>query len=494
VRKAKDPLTFSVLAVGVCSYSLLQSMTVPALPRIQHELNTDQSTAAWVLTAFLLAASVATPIGGRLGDSFGKRRMLVVSLSALAVGAVLAALATSIEVMIAARVVQGLGGGAVPLAFGIIRDELPPRRIPGAIAFTSSLLAVGFGTGIVLAGPIIDTLGYHWLFLLPAAVSGAGAVAALLVLPESPVRSREPIAAMPALLLASWLIALLVGVSKAPSWGWLSPAVVGCLAAAAALFGLWVYAECTVTVPLIDLHLMGTRGVWTANLVALLIGVAMYGSFGFLPQFNQTPRENGYGFDATVTEAGHMMLPAAAGTFLCGLVAARLATRIGVRQAIVLGCLITSGGLGVAVLAHDQKWEMYLAGGLSGLGTGLTFACLANAVVAAVPPEKTGVATGMHANIRTVGGSIGAAVMTTIVTANLGSSGFPVEDGYTHGFAFLAAAALLAGLAGLLIPRAPRGGGERAAEPFVTVARDPSWEPVKCPAQAGQSGPRGTTP
>ena len=429
-----------------------------------------------MLTAFLLAASVATPIGGRLGDSFGKRRMLVVSLGALSVGAVVAALATSIEVMIAARVIQGLGGGALPLAFGIIRDELPPRRIPGAIAFTSTLLAIGFGAGIVLAGPIIDTLGYHWLFLLPAAVSGVGAIVALLVIPESAVRSGEPIATIPAVLLTGWLVTLLVGVSKAPQWGWASPAVGGCLAAAAALFALWVYAERTVEVPLIDLHLMGSRGVWSANLVALLIGVAMYGSFGFLPQFNQTPRENGYGFGASVAEAGHMMLPAAAGTFLCGLVAAPLASRIGVRQAIVLGCLITSGGLGLAVLAHDQKWEMYLAGGLSGLGTGLTFACLANAVVAAVPPEKTGVATGMNANIRTVGGSIGAAMMTTIVTANLQPSGFPAEGGYTVGFAFLASAALFAGFAGLLIPRAPRFTGERTAAQFATVAGEPTWE------------------
>jgi EmrB/QacA subfamily drug resistance transporter len=488
MTQGRPRMTFAVLAIGVCSYSLLQSMTVPALPRIQQELDTDQSTAAWVLTAFLLAASVATPIGGRLGDSLGKRRMLVVSLSALAVGAVVAALATSIEVMIAARVVQGLGGGALPLAFGIIRDELPPRQIPGAIAFTSSLLAVGFGAGIVLAGPIIDTLGYHWLFLLPALVSGAGAVAAMLVVPESAVRSGEPIAATPAFLLTGWLVALLVGVSKAPQWGWTSPAVVGCLVAAAAFFGLWVYAERTAAFPLIDLHLMSTRGVWSANLVALLIGIAMYGSFGFLPQFNQTPSVNGYGFGATVAEAGHMMLPAAAGTFLCGLVAARLATRIGVRQAIVLGCLITSGGLGAAVFAHDQKWEMYLAGGLSGLGTGLTFACLANAVIAAVPPEKTGVATGMNANIRTVGGSIGAAVMTTIVTANVQPSGFPAEGGYTVGFAFLASATLLGGLAGLLIPRAPRGAGMGGAAQFVTVAGTPTWELVASRPERAERG------
>jgi len=444
--------TYLVLGIGVCSYSLLQSLTVPTLPRIQQELGTDQSTAAWVLTAFLLSASVATPIGGRLGDSRGKRRILVLALVALSVGSVVASVATSIEVMIAARVIQGLGGAALPLAFGIIRDELPASRVPGAIAATSSLLAVGFGIGIVVAGPIVDTLGYHWLFLLPALVSAGGALAAMLVVPESPAVSAAAVSLLPAFLLAGWLVALLLAVSKAPQWGWTSTAVVALMGAAGLLLVLWLWAELRAAVPLIDVRLMASRGVWTANLVALLVGVNMYGSFGFLPQFNQTPTENGYGFGATVAEAGHMMLPAAIGTFVCGLVAARLATRIGLRPVIVLGCLLASSGMWMSAFLHDVKWELYVAGGLTGLGTGLTFACLANAVVASVPAGQTGAATGMNANIRIIGGAVGAALMTTFVTADRGPSGFPVEHGYTLGFAFLAAAGLVAGLAGLLIP------------------------------------------
>jgi EmrB/QacA subfamily drug resistance transporter len=453
MRSSRHRLIYCVLAIGVSSYSLLQSMTVPALPRIQQELGTDQATVSWVLTAFLLSASVATPIAGRLGDSVGKRRVLVLSLGALAVGAVAAALAPSVQVMIGARVLQGLGGGCLPLAFGIIRDELPPRRIAGAIALTSSLLAVGFGAGIVVAGPIIDAFGYHWLFLLPAAVSATGALAARLVVPESPTRSGEPVPAIPAILLTGWLVALLVGVSKAPHWGWSSPRVVGFLGVASVLAAVWIRRELRIPVPLIDLRLMARRGVWTANLVAVLIGVAMYGSFGFFPQFNQTPPANGYGFGASVAEAGHMMLPAAAATFFCGLCAAGLAKRIGVRQAIVLGCLVASGGLVMAAAWHAERWQMYVAAGVTGLGTGLTFACLANAVVAAVPAGRTGMATGMNANIRTLGGSVGAAVMTTLVTAKMQRSGYPTEHGYVAGFAFLAGAAGLAGVAGMLIPR-----------------------------------------
>lgn len=445
-------VTFAVLATGMCAYAFLQSVSVPTLPLIAEELGTDHGTATWILTAFLLSASVATPIIGRLGDSFGKRRMLVASLVALCVGSVAAAAAPTIETMIAARVLQGLGGGTIPLTFAIIRDELPQKRIPGALSLTSSLLAVGFAGGIVAAGPIVDWLGIHWLFLFPALFAAAAAIATRLLVPESPIRTRARVPLLPALLLAGWLVTLLMGVSRGPDWGWSRPVTVAMLVSAVVLFTLWVVAERSLEVPLIDLRLMSRRGVWSANLVALMIGMVSFGSLGFLPLLTQTPPENGYGFGASVTEAGHMMLPALAATFVCGMVAAGLAARIGIRAAIVIGCLIAAAGLAMVAFEHDHKWEMYVANGLAGLGSGLVFACLANAIVAEVPAEQTGAATGMNTNIRTIGGSIGIAVMTTVVTATLLSSGYPTERGYVVGFCLLAGAALMAAMAATMIP------------------------------------------
>jgi MFS family permease len=443
----------SVLAAAVCSYGLMQSVTVPTLPAIQIEFRTDQATAAWVLTAFLVAASVATPIGGRIGDSFGKRRVLLLSLGALTVGSLIAVLAPSIEVLIAARVVQGLGGGIIPLSFGIIRDVLPEKRIAGGIAITSSMLAVGFGMGIVVAGPISELVGYHLLFLLPAVVAASVAVAARLVLPETRALTGVRVPLISALLLGGWLVALSLGISKAPSWGWASTTVGCLLSAALSLLACWVYAELTSSVALIDLRMMARRGVWTVNLVALFSGMAMYGSFGFFPQFNQTPSENGYGFSATVTEAGHMMIPAAIASFLAGVFAARVAAVIGLRVSLILGSTIVASALYFTAFVHADPWMIYASAGFTGLGAGLTFACLANAAVAAAPRSQTGVAAGVNANLRTVGGTIGAAAMTTFVTSQTLASGYPAELGYTHGFAFLATAALLAALLGLLIPR-----------------------------------------
>ncbi|KAA1395819.1 MFS transporter [Aeromicrobium ginsengisoli] len=451
-RRTHYWLTFAVLAVAVSSYSLMQSLTIPVLSEIEHELNTDQNTVTWVLTAYLLSASVFTPIMGRLGDAFGKERLLVLSLVALAAGSLLAALAGSIGVLIVARIIQGVGGGVLPLAFGIIRDEFPTHKVGGAVSVVSSLLAVGFGAGIVLAGPIVSGLGYHWLFWLPFIVTSIAAVASIVFVPESPVRTPGRISVLPAVLLSSWLVALLLALSEAPKWGWGSGRTVGLLVLAVVLMVAWIQVEQRAAVPLIDMRMMRLPGVWTTNLVALLVGIGMYASFGFIPQFNQTPSANGYGFGSSVTESGMLMLPSAVATFLTGLVAASIARRIGPKTVVVFGSALGAAGMFLLAYLHDTKTQVAVANGITGIGIGLAFACLAGLIVGAVPPEQTGVASGMNANIRTIGGSVGTAVMASIVTAHFLPSGFPKEVGYTAGFAVLGGALLLAAIAGLAIP------------------------------------------
>jgi MFS family permease len=159
--------TFAVLATAVGAYALLQSLVVPVLPTIQAGLHTSQNTVTWVLTAYLLSASIFTPIMGRLGDMFGKERLLVITLVALTMGSLLAAVAGSISIMIVARAIQGIGGGVLPLSFGIIRDEFPKEKVSGAVGIIAALTAAGGGLGIVLAGPIVQALDYHWLFWIP---------------------------------------------------------------------------------------------------------------------------------------------------------------------------------------------------------------------------------------------------------------------------------------------------------------------------------------
>lgn len=260
-RRAHHQVTFAVLATGVIAFGLLQSLVTPVLSTLQAALGTTQADVTWVLTAYLLSASICTPVVGRLGDMTGKKRMFVLTLGALAAGCLLAALATSLPVMIVARVIQGVGGGVLPLAFGIIRDEFPHGKVPGAVGAIAALIAVGGGTGIVLAGPIVDAFDYHWLFWFPLIALVAAAVAAQLLVPESPVRTPGSINWLTAALLGGWLVALLLGVSQAPAWGWGSGAVLALLAVAAVVVVAWVVAEARSPRPLIDMRMMRIRGV-----------------------------------------------------------------------------------------------------------------------------------------------------------------------------------------------------------------------------------------
>ena len=462
-ERAHHQVTFAVLAMGIGAYALLQSLVIPVLTTVQHDLHTSQDTVTWVLTAYLLSASIFTPILGRIGDMMGKKRVFVFTLVALAVGSLLAALTSSIGIMIVARVIQGVGGGMIPVAFGIIRDEFPAEKVAGAVGALAALTAVGAGLGIVLAGPIVDALNYHWLFWLPMILTVAAAVLAVLVVPESPVRNPGRISWPPALLLSGWLVALLVALSEAPDWGWASGRVLGLLAAAVVLALVWVFAELRAATPLIDMTMMRRRGVWTNNLVALLIGVGMYATFAFLPEFVQTPSVAGYGFGASITRSGLMLLPSTITMFATGMFVGKLTRRLGGKVLVISGCLVGAVAMSILAFAHAQQWEIYLSTALMGIGFGLAFSAMSALIVAAVPASQTGVASGMNANIRTIGGSIGSAAMASIVTSHLAASGLPKEAGYTTGFAALTGCLVLAALAGLLIP-ALRGLGQRGGE------------------------------
>jgi EmrB/QacA subfamily drug resistance transporter len=454
--RADYRLTFVVLAVGLTAYSLLQSMVSPLLPLLQRDLHTTQNTVTWVLTAYLLSASVATPILGRLADKYGKEKMLLVTLAALGIGSVLGALATSIGVMIIARVVQGVGGGIMPIAFGIVRDEFPREKIAGVVGILAALLAVGGGVGIALAGPIESSLSYHWLFWIPGIIVAITFVMTFLFIPESPIRTPGKISFGAAFLLSAWLICILLGFSEVPSWGWGSWKVLALFAAGIVLAVAWVRAELRARTPLIDMRMMQLKAVWTTNLAAFLIGVGMYTMYAFLPEFLQTPKMAGYGFGASITESGLWLLPQAAVMFVAGSYSGPLSARIGGKGVMLCAAAVGTAGFLVMAVAHGGLAEVIFASCLLGVSFGFGFSAMTTLIVEAVPPSQTGVASGMNANIRTVGGAIGAAVISSVVTSHLQDNGLPKESGYTLSFVILGVCMVLAGVAALMIPRLGR--------------------------------------
>jgi EmrB/QacA subfamily drug resistance transporter len=437
-ERANYKTTFAVVLLGVTAYGLLLSMVFPALPEIQRDLGISESTATWVLTIYLLSASIFTPILGRVGDKVGKERMLVVALGALAVGSVVAGLSRSIDVLLLGRFIQGMGGGVVPLAFGIIRDEFPAERVGFAVGLSSALLAVGSGIGTLVAGPIVNHLNFHFLFWIPLAMVIPAAIMAHLFVPESPVRTEGRISWTAALLLSAWLVALLVGVSEAPSWGWGSPKVLSLFVLAAALIVSWLVFEWRSDHPLIDMQMMRTKAVWTTNLAAFLIGIGMYSSAVILPELIQTPAASGYGFGASILTSSLYLLPQTALMFVFGLWSGSISNRIGSKTTLVIGISFSTVGYAMLAAFHAHPGEIIVAGGLLGVGFGLAFSALAHLIVQAVPDTQTGVASGMNANIRTIGGAIGSAVVASVLASVVLGSGLPKEVGYTWSFGFMA--------------------------------------------------------
>ncbi|MBE7194856.1 MAG: MFS transporter [Gordonia polyisoprenivorans] len=445
-------VTFAVLALAGASYSLLQSLVSPVLPLLQAELHTSQANVTWLLTAYLLVASVATPILGRVGDMIGKKTVLVWVLASLTIGSVLAALSTSIGLMIVARSIQGIGGGVIPLAFGIVRDSFPREKVASGVGTIASLLGIGGGIGLVLAGPIVNALDYHWLFWIPAIVTAAVAAATHFFVPESATRTPGTISWLAAVLMSGWLVALLLAVSEAPTWGWGSARVIGLFVATVVLAGAWITAEQRAERPLIDLRMMRLHAVWTTNIVSLLFGVVLYSMFAFLPEFIQTPSSAGYGFGASVTESGLLVLPMAVTMFFAGHASGSLTGRFGARFVLIVGSFVCIVPFAILAFAHDDVWEIIVATAILGVGIGFAFSAMSNIIVDAVPSNQTGVASGMNANIRTIGGAIGAAVLTSVITAGTGTTALPKESGYVLAFVLLGISAIAATAAALIIP------------------------------------------
>jgi EmrB/QacA subfamily drug resistance transporter len=463
-QATRPPLILGVLALGGAAYALLQSLVVPALPVLQHDLHTSTSGVTWVFTSYLLAASVATPIAGRLGDMYGKKRVLVVTLSGLAAGSLLAAVVTALPLMIVARTIQGLGGAIFPLAFGIIRDEFPRERVAGAIALVSGILGIGGGLGIVLAGPILQHLSYHWLFWIPLAVTAVAAAAAFVFIPESTIREPGNIHWLGGVLLSAWLVALLVAVSEGSAWGWGSAKTIGLVVASGLFAAAWVKAETRSRHPLVDMRMMRLSGVWTTNAAALLIGFGMYSAFILIPQFVQTPTSTGYGFGASVSQAGLFLVPTTIALLITSPISGRLSNVVGSKVPLVVGTIVTALAFVVLAIA-GSRWEIYLASTLVGIGVGLAFASMANLIVEAVPPGQTGVATGMNTIVRTIGGAIGAVVAASVLAAHVLASGEPTKGGYAITFWICAAVLLVGVLASLAVP----GRGRRQARTMALV-------------------------
>ncbi|MFJ2702154.1 MFS transporter [Streptomyces sp. NPDC087428] len=473
----RDPGTITaVIALSGIVVSLMQTLVVPIIPRLPDLLDTTASNASWVITATLLAAAVVTPIAGRLGDMYGKRRVIIASLLVLVVGSVVCAVSDSLVPVIVGRALQGLATGVIPVGISVLRDELPPARVGGAVSLVSATLGVGGAIGLPVSAAIVQYANWHVLFWLAAGLGTACLLLVTLLLSESPNLSPGRFDVPGAAGLATGLVLLLLPVTKGGDWGWTSGTTLGLFGAGVLVLALWAWYETRVSQPLVDLRVTVRRPVLFTNLASVLVGFAMYAMSLTLPQLLQSPEAAGYGLGQSTLAAGLALAPGGLVMMALSPVSARITARYGPRVSLLTGIAVIGVGYGVGLLLMSQVWQIVVTSMIISAGVGIAYSAMPALIMDAVPVSETASANGVNALMRSVGTSTASAVMAAILanmTMGLGSARIPTE----HGFRMTYVVAILATAVGLLLtlaiprtrPTAP-GGDAHVSAPAKSAA------------------------
>ncbi|OIJ93393.1 MFS transporter [Streptomyces monashensis] len=466
----------AVLALAGITVSLMQTLVIPIVPELPTYLNASASNAAWAVTATLLAAAVATPMAGRIGDMFGKRLMLLISLVLLVCGSVVCALSDALVPMIVGRTLQGLASAVVPLGISIMRDELPPEKLAGSTALMSASLGVGGALGLPAAAFLADHFDWHVLFWTSAALGVVAFALVMLLVPESTVRSGGRFDAVGSAGLAVGLVSLLLAVSKGADWGWTSGTTLGLLALAAVVLVVWGVFELRTPQPLVDLRTTARRQVLFTNLASIAFGFSMFAMSLVLPQLLQLPAQTGYGLGRSMLTVGLVMAPQGLVMMAFAPVSAAVTKAKGPKVTLMIGAVIVAAGYGINIVLMSEVWHLILVSCVIGAGVGFAYGAMPALIMGAVPPSETAAANSLNTLMRSIGTSVASAVAGVILaqmTTSLGGHALPSENGFKVVMAIGAGAAVLAFVLASFLPR------HRPATPApAPAAAEPSAEAV----------------
>ncbi|MCT2584631.1 MFS transporter [Actinophytocola gossypii] len=461
-------LVVVVLAAGGIVVSLMQTLVIPLIPELPGLLDADPADTAWVVTATLLASAVATPVVGRLGDMYGKRRMLLISLVLLVTGSVVAALSNTVVPMVAGRALQGLAAGVIPLGISIMRDELPAERLGSATALMSTSLGVGGALGLPSAAVLAENLDWHVLFWTSAALGVVVTALVLAFVPESNVRTGGRFDLVGAAGLSVALVCLLLAISKGADWGWNDGLTLGLFAVAVVVLLVWSWFELRTREPLVDLRTTARRPVLLTNLASVVFAFAMFAQSLVLPQLLQLPTATGYGLGQSMLVTGLVLVPSGLVMMATAPVSARISRLRGPKVTLMCGAVVVAAGYGLGVVLMSAVWQLVLVSALIGGGIGLAYGSMPALIMSAVPVSETAAANSLNTLMRAIGTSMSSAV-AGVLLANLTVSLGPVEVPSQDGFRLIMAIGSTAALAALAIAAFLPG---RHAVPAPTVDQD----------------------
>ena len=454
LRPAAHPrLILAALAFCGVLVSISQTIVVPLLPELPGITSSSAADVSWLITVTLLTGAVFTPLLGRAGDMYGKRRVLLIALSSMVIGSFLCASSNDLTVLILGRAFQGAAVAVVPLGISILRDELPPRRVIPSIAMMSSTLGVGAAFGIPAATLVVQYANWHTMFWITLGLGLLDIVLVLLIVPESAVRTSGRFDVIGAFGLSAFLVCLLLAVSKGNSWGLAE--IVGLYVVAAAIVPLWGWYELRTTSPLVDLRVSARPAVLFTNLAALLIGFSFYANSLSTAQLVQEPTWTGYGLGESIVVSGLCLLPGGVAMVLLSPVSARISSARGPRFTLAIASVLMAAGYVVRLFTSGNVAGIVAGATVVSAGTAVAYSALPALIMHAVPVTETAAANGLNTLMRTIGSAICSTIVAIVlagVTISRAGQVAPALSAYLIVFVIAGLAAVVAACLVLLIP------------------------------------------
>jgi len=455
----------AVLALAGMGAAFMQTILIPIQGELPELLGASRADTAWVITVTLLVAAICTPISGKLGDMYGKRRIALILLGLLTAGSIVAALSYSVGPLIVGRALQGTGLGVVPLGIALLRDVLPKERLGSAIALVSATLGVGGALGLPISAYVTENFDWHALFWLATAIGVASFLLIWRVIPATASGVGGRFDYLGAAGLALGLTGILLGVSRGNEWGWGAPQTLILMIGGVVVLLIWGAIELRTTNPLVDLRVSARAPVLLTNLASIAMGFALFASSIVFPQLLQLPASGG-GMGLTLLQSSFVLMPAGLAMLAMSPVAGRLQRRYGPKPLLASGAIVIAISYLGAVLVDLQFWHVLLINTLIGIGIGLGYAAMPALIMRAVPVSETGAANGLNNLMRALGTTVAAAIIAGVLTQSATVSNgvsVPGADGFSMAFVLGLGAAVVCAVIALFIPHPKPHPGETEA-------------------------------
>ncbi|WP_425825246.1 MFS transporter [Streptomyces fractus] len=458
----------ATLALAGTVAAIMQTLVTPLIAELPRILDTSSSNAAWVITVTLLVSGVCVPVSGRLGDLVGKRRMMLICVVPLIIGSVVCALSSSVVPMIVGRGLQGMGMGMVPLGIALLRDVVPTEKLSGSIALVSASMGIGGAIGLPIAAAVAQYANWRVLFWGSAVLALAIGAMIYAIVPDVPAAAKgQRFDAPGAIGLAIGLVSLLLAISKGADWGWGSGSTLGLLALAVVSLLVWGRYELRTREPLVDLRTTARPRVLFTNAASILIGVGMYSFMLIAPQLLQFPEATGFGLGQSMLAAGLWIAPGGVMMMLISPLGGKLINARGPKFALILGALVIALGYGAALPLMGTAWGIMLAGIIINSGVALAYGSMPALIMSSVPLSETAAANGFNTLMRSLGTTIGSAVIGVVLaqmTVTMGGVSIPSEGGFRTGLMIGCGVAVISAAVATFIPALRKGEGEPVGE------------------------------